>query len=119
MLKKTTDFSYPLLLCLLLLLTLLKQNAQAQEKNLQGTVKDENSGSLPGCTVSLLNAKDSSLVSATSTDEMGKFALNNLQAGEYILRVSFLGFKTYYSNIAANSWIVQPMEIILKAAINY
>lgn len=117
MLKKNTPSPLHLLLfCLALLFSTTIQKAQAQTKNLLGSVTDENKGSLPGCTISLLAAKDSSLVASTSTDEQGKFALNNLPAGELILRVSFLGFKTQYSNLAANSSMVQPIEIILKSS---
>ncbi len=86
----------------------------AQNRNLNGSVEDENKGNIPGCTVSLLSAIDSSLIAATTTDDNGLFAFSNLSNNSLILRVSYLGFKTAYLNIAANQIYYNPIKITLR-----
>ncbi|MBL7838559.1 MAG: TonB-dependent receptor [Cyclobacteriaceae bacterium] len=61
--------------------------ALAQQSVITGTVKDStNNQPLTGATVRLNNQ-------ATGTNEFGKFQFEKLMPGEYVVRVSFLGFK--------------------------
>jgi outer membrane receptor protein involved in Fe transport len=57
-------------------------------------VDEENEQPLSGATVTLRNPADSSLVTGTTTDSTGAFALDNVPYGAYTLRVSFVGFAT-------------------------
>lgn len=51
--------------------------------------------SLSEATVSLIMAKDSSLVSFTLSDKKGVFEIKNLDAGDYLLIVSFTGYENF------------------------
>lgn len=75
--------------------------ANAQKVVVSGTVVDgtDGDGALPGATVALLQLKDSAQVTGGSSAEDGKFKLPAVKAGSYILRVSYMGFATQYSDI--------------------
>jgi hypothetical protein len=62
---------------------------------LQGTVADTSAAPLPSSTVMLLSPKDSSMVNFGRTDEKGFFSFKNLRAGNYILKISFVGYIPY------------------------
>jgi hypothetical protein len=49
---------------------------------------------LEDATISIMNAKDSSLVSFTLTSNSGYFEIKNLEAGDYYMIVSYQGFAT-------------------------
>jgi len=55
---------------------------------------------LPSAAVVLLQPKDSVQVAGVSSDLEGKFKLPSVKAGNYILRISFVGFQPYFRNIA-------------------
>ena len=57
-----------------------------------GTVLDHEKKALDFATVSLLKAKDSSLVRTAVSDLDGNFFIKDLPAGEYILTASMVGF---------------------------
>jgi uncharacterized surface anchored protein len=70
---------------------------KAQNYNgiVRGTLKDSSSKQgLHDATVSIINAKDSSLVSFTLTSNSGYFEIKNLAAGSYTVLVSYQGFRT-------------------------
>ena len=54
---------------------------------------------LDNATISLINAKDSSLIGFTRTDGEGRFSLTNLSAGQYRLSASHVGFHPTWKNI--------------------
>ena len=54
---------------------------------------------LAGASVVLLQPKDSAQATGVSSDLEGKFKLPAVKAGNYIFRVSYIGFQTYYRNI--------------------
>lgn len=65
---------------------LLSASAFAQSV-ITGTVRDTtNNQALPGATVRVNNR-------ATATDESGKFRFDNLAPGDYVLTITFLGYK--------------------------
>jgi hypothetical protein len=53
---------------------------------------------IENATVSIVNAKDSSLAGFTRTDAEGRFALSNLQPGAYRLSASLVGFHPVWTN---------------------
>lgn len=64
-----------------------------------GTVKDgENRTPLKSASVQILR-NDSSLVGGELTDAQGKFSVKNLRKGNYLVKVTFLGYKPYVSSI--------------------
>jgi hypothetical protein len=77
---------------------LLAGNMYAQH-SLSGTVKDQSDGSAVAyATVALMTA-DSSIVTGITTDGTGGFKLENVGAGNYLVRISFIGYETAYRNI--------------------
>ena len=71
--------------------------AQAQKNNgiVRGSLKDSaSSQGLHDATVSIINAKDSSLISFTLSSNSGYFEIKNVAAGNYFLLVSYQGFRT-------------------------
>ncbi|MBQ5621123.1 MAG: carboxypeptidase-like regulatory domain-containing protein, partial [Bacteroidaceae bacterium] len=72
----------------------------AQKVTVSGIVMD---GSLnepmTGASVVLLQPKDSAQSAGISTDLEGRFKLPAVKAGNYIMRISYMGFQTYYRNI--------------------
>jgi len=86
-----------LLLNALLTLCIL---ASAQKASVKGTVTDTlNKQNLKNAVVSLLRSKDSVLYKFTRTDEKGKFELNNLNAGNFIIRVSYPNYTLFMDDI--------------------
>lgn len=85
----------------LLLLCLCPIMAMAQKITVSGSVQDATVANepLPGASVVLLAAKDSAKAAGINADLDGKFELPSVKAGDYILRISYVGFQTYYRNL--------------------
>lgn len=81
----------------LLLITLIALTGQvlAQKFSIKGRVLDTLSSPMPSSTVMLLSAKDSVLVNFGVTDLQGNFEIKNVNAGEYQLKVTFMGFASF------------------------
>ena len=84
-------------IALLFCLSLFCQNGSA----IQGTVIDKSSR-LPVefATIQLLKAADSSVVNTTLTDKKGKFLLQHIPNGNYLLQKSFIGYIDKYTPVA-------------------
>jgi iron complex outermembrane receptor protein len=67
----------------------------AQEKStVSGLVRDADGNPLPGVTVQLHRASDSSLLKVNLSNEKGNYAFDILKAGTYFLQLSATGFET-------------------------
>ncbi len=64
-----------------------------------GTVNDNAGKTLSTVTVSLLLARDSSLVKADITDDNGKFQITTNKSGSFLLSYSLLGYEKTYSPV--------------------
>ena len=74
--------------------------AVAQKVTVSGIVMDGSTKDvLPGAAVVLLQPKDSVLMAGVSSDLEGKFKLPTVKAGNYILRISYIGYQSYTRNI--------------------
>ncbi|MBO7137589.1 MAG: TonB-dependent receptor [Bacteroidaceae bacterium] len=83
-----------------LILCLCSLAAVAQKVTVSGLVVDGTlNESLTGASIVLLQPKDSTQAVGVSSDLEGKFKLPSVKAGNYILRISYMGFQTYYRNI--------------------
>lgn len=71
------------------------QNAFSQKITLKGIVMDTANGVLEGATVMLMEPKDSSLITFGRTQAGGLFELRNLTSQSYLLKISFLGLRSY------------------------
>lgn len=67
-------------------------SAFAKAQKISGTVLTENNEPLPFANV-LLNDVDGGLVKATITQENGNYTIQNIAAGSYVLKVSFIGYE--------------------------
>lgn len=70
--------------------------AQAQ---VSGKITDGKNLPLPGATVLLLNAADSSLAKGNISNDDGTFRLEEIAGGNYLLRVTMIGFSEYLSTV--------------------
>jgi len=82
-----------------------------------GKVTDHNSKSVDGATVSLLAAKDSSLIKTLVGTASGNFRFDNVKDGNYFVRVTAIGFGNYTSNVVqVNAKAVNLPVIRLQSA---
>lgn len=86
---------------ILILITLFSfSHAFSQNISISGTVESAvDRSTFPGATVILLNPSDSSLFKGTITDIEGNFKLEQINPGNYILQVQFIGFENYFRNL--------------------
>jgi hypothetical protein len=81
-------------ICLLLLAALLGVGAWAQSPrggSVQGTVKDDTGGIIPGATITLAN--DSGTVQTTTAGSDGSYVLRGVRAGTYTVTASYKGLQ--------------------------
>ncbi len=110
-------------LFLLVLMPLMAVVAMAQ-RNVTGTVVENETGeALPQTTVRLLRT-DSTLVKGTLTKLDGKFSVNAPSTGKYILQVTCVGFKSYSKpitvsgdkDVSLGTIAMDPDAVMLKGA---
>ena len=68
----------------------------AQQANITGSiVKQDSVSPASGASVSLLSTTTRAYLRGQQTNAQGNFTIENVQAGTYILQVSYVGFQTY------------------------
>jgi hypothetical protein len=95
-----------LLLLFITLFTLLQfnhANAQTPAGKISGSVLDEAKKPMDGATVILLIAKDSTIVTSQLVGQDGSFAFVNLKDGTYLVKATYIGYKTLLSSKAVIS----------------
>src|SRR6185312_173615 len=86
--------------CFLLTFTAFAQNPYS----VKGSVADTSvNAKLVNTSISVLNAKDSTLVSYTRANASGAFALPGLKKGKLILLVSYPGYADYVEHFTLDS----------------
>ncbi|MFT3682028.1 MAG: TonB-dependent receptor [Ferruginibacter sp.] len=82
------------------LLALLCFAVSAQNKigKISGLIKDAEGKPMPSVTVSLLKGKDSSLAKTALTGKDGKYEMDFIPAGTYLISAGHVGFKKVFSN---------------------
>lgn len=73
--------------------------ASVKAQQISGFVKDEQGKGLEKSTVSLLKAKDSSLVKLVVTSADGRYSVNASEPGSYLVTASFVGFAPVFSKV--------------------
>ena len=86
----------------------------AQTGSISGLVYDQTDLPLPGSGVALLNTSDSALIAGSVTDTSGRFLLSNILYGDYLLRISYIGFDDRFSNVTVNSPTLTIERVILR-----
>ena len=85
----------------------------AQNFSVSGYVKDEENQPIPFTNVVVTDTTDSEFIYGATTNETGFFLVEELNAGSYVLQVSFMGFNTYRDTIVLNKDL-DLKTIILK-----
>jgi hypothetical protein len=107
---------------LLLALALLAAPAVAQT-TVTGRVLNENDAPLHSATIQLLLRSDSSLVRGALADRQGNFVLEQIKPGTYLILVSHIGYRKFYSDalaladerrLAVGPFVLQPDAIELQ-----
>lgn len=83
---------------------------------IQGTVIDGNTKTIEAANITLLEAKDSSLVKISASNKTGGYIFENIAAGKYLVSISAIGHLTAYSEVAelnAESLVVNLKTIRL------
>ncbi len=79
----------------LLIFSISVSLAQVRSVTVSGTAKDRSGKALLSyVNVVLKNAKDSSFITGTVTNEEGRFSLQNVKPGDYLLELSYIGYAT-------------------------
>ena len=79
-----------------LMLICLASRAQDKSGKISGDVSDNTQKTIESATISVLRAKDSSLVKMGVADKSGVFEIDQLPLGKYFVAVSAVGFaKTF------------------------
>jgi hypothetical protein len=91
----------------------------AQNFTIQGTLKDSIANrALNSATVSLVYAKDSSLVSFSRTNEAGLFNFKNVVPGSYLISVSYVGYIPKWVPVITGSEKTVEMGLIYMNDVN-
>ena len=116
-------------LALLPLFCLSVLQANAQTDNVSGRVIDkETREALSKATLQLYrigNKKDTTFVGGTLSNERGAFSFNNVSAGSYMLKISFLGYqeqrkaltKTTTRPLALGNIAMEPNSVLIDEAV--
>ncbi|HEX7903140.1 MAG TPA: TonB-dependent receptor [Chitinophagaceae bacterium] len=75
----------------------LMLSAQTKSGKITGTITDSNKKPLQSVSVSLIKAKDSSLVKAAATGKDGKYEFESIAEGDYLLAITSVGYEKNYS----------------------
>lgn len=84
---------------LFILFSMISTYATAQKFSITGQLMDTLNNPLPSATVLLLNPADSSLVNFTVSDAHGNFELKNITKDEHLLKITFVGFRSFTQKI--------------------
>ena len=97
----------------LLMVVILSTFSMQAQRNITGKVVDEANEGVIQATVSLLKA-DSTSVSHAVTNMNGQFTLKAPADGKYLVRVSYVGYKTLYKSVAIADKPVDVGSMSLK-----
>ncbi|MBP9070322.1 MAG: hypothetical protein KBG47_12500, partial [Bacteroidia bacterium] len=86
-----------------LVFILLSASVFSQNFSVFAKVVDEDDSSAIGAAVSLLNISDSSMVKAASVNLRGILKMQDIPAGNYILKIEFIEYKDEFRKIEVNT----------------
>lgn len=75
---------------------------------IKGTIIDSENTVMPMVNVAFLNQVDSTLVTGAVSDSCGVYG-TSLAGGNYIIRYSYMGYKTLYKKMQVNTDCTLPM----------
>ena len=95
------------IMLLLVLLTALVASTYGQSYSLAGKVTDSKGNPLPGATVVLGNE-----AYTASCNEAGSFSFSGVKKGEYLLKVSFIGFATFRDTVLVQDDLSETVVVL-------
>lgn len=102
------------LLSTFILLTFSTLSAQQNTATVSGTVAESSSkATIEFANIELLRAKDSSVVKGTVTDGKGKFSMEQVSYGNYLLRYSFIGYEKRYTPVIVNKEKINLGQLLI------
>ncbi len=98
------------------LILLLCFHTGIKGQSIRGRIVDSTQSPVPFATVALLKAADSSVYKGTLSDEKGIYFFEQLQKGNYFLRVQTIGYEEQYSAVlvADSSYPVEVPDLLLR-----
>ena len=127
MTERSNPINYCLKIIFLCLILLISIGIDAQ---ITGNVYNgENKSPIPYANAIAISAKDSSIVKASITNENGKFSIESLNDGSYLVKIITLGYKDYFSesieykkgakinidcSLSASSENLESFEVVAK-----
>jgi hypothetical protein len=88
---KKTLFLFSFFLCSITVWT--------QTYSISGTVKDTANETVAFANILVMQSRDSTVVTGTSSDENGFFKMEDLASDKYIIKTSFIGFKDDFKTL--------------------
>jgi len=88
----------------------------SQTFSVSGFVKDTVNEPVAFANILVLQSQDSTVVTGVSSDENGKFIIENLKSETYLLKTSFIGYKDNFKTINVSDE-VENIEIVLEESI--
>jgi len=82
---------------------LLAVSATAYSMVIKGVVLDDFNEPLPGATVRLLKARDSSYVAGVTTNSKGTYGIPDVKAGKYIVQTKYIGYSDNFVNVTVKN----------------
>ena len=84
----------------------------AQNFGLSGIILDENKQPISYANIVLYNTNDA-FVKGTSSEDDGSFEIGSINEGDYVLKVSFIGYKTFTKDLKISKDLkLEPITLI-------
>ncbi|WP_418508780.1 TonB-dependent receptor domain-containing protein [Corallibacter sp.] len=96
------------------LLTAIPMVGVCQEISISGTVKTEENIPVSFANAVLLSESDSTVVSGASTNDQGYFIIDNIEEGDYKLKITFIGYNDYTKSLAELTKHIDLGTIVLQ-----
>jgi len=90
----------------------------AQSYSIKGSVIESDKTPAIGASILLLQKSDSSLIKGSATDKNGNFILDNLESGDYLLKITYLGAADYFRKLNLNGNIALESITLKKGSKN-
>lgn len=99
---------------IVVLLLILISTMVTYAGNVSGRVVDSSKEPMIQASIRLLAAKDSVYVTGTATNDNGRFRLQGVKSGKYILQATYVGYNPTYKNITVGAENLRVGEIVME-----
>ena len=86
------------------------------QHSISGEVKNQAGSGVAYANLLLLSAQDSTVVDGTSSGDLGSFRFNNVLAGDYLIKTSFIGYHTNFKSITVIGEVIVEDIILAESA---